>query len=276
MKVPFAKMQSLGNDFVVVDAVTRDLRLDAGSIRRIADRRLGIGCDQLLVAEKPNDSAFDFFFRVYNTDGSESGQCGNGIRCFHRFLLDQGLSNAETLRHQTITTAMTTHYREDGTVAVQMGEPSFAPATIPFAADVETPSYRLDVGTDALEIGAVSMGNPHAVLFQSSVDDAMVSSLGPKIEHHERFAKRTNVGFATVVDRETLNLRVHERGVGETLACGSGACAAVAVGIRQNRLDESVCVHLPGGQLSVQWEGIGHGLTLVGSADHVYDGEIAI
>lgn len=276
MHIPFVKMQSLGNDFVVVDAVNQKLKLDVETVRFLSDRRRGVGCDQLLVVEPATIADCDFFFRVFNTDGSESGQCGNGVRCFHRFLLEQGLTDSSTLRLQTTTTSMTTCMQSDGMVTVDMGEPVFDPASVPFLADNQASSYPLDVANGQFEIGAVSMGNPHAVLYSNNVDDQMVSTLGPVIECHDRFPQRVNVGFATVVDRSTIKLRVFERGVGETQACGSGACAAVAVGIRQKRLDESVTVHLPGGQLTVQWPGVGNALTMTGSADRVFDGEIKI
>lgn len=269
-------MQSNGNDFVVLDGVSKALRLDSSSIRKIADRRHGIGCDQLLVAEPATVADCDFFFRVYNTDGSESGQCGNGVRCFHRFLLEQGLSEHFTLRHQTTTTLMTTHMCDDGMVTVDMGEPVFAPAKVPFLASEAADVYPLSLSDRTLEIGAVSMGNPHAVVYVTDLDDKVVSTNGPLIESHDRFPERANAGFAQVIDRQNIRLRVFERGVGETLACGSGACAAVAVGIRQKRLDESVTVNLPGGHLSVQWRGAGTTMTLTGSAERVFDGEIGI
>jgi len=276
MRLSFVKMHSLGNDFIVVDAVRSNIKLTAESIRLLTDRRHGVGCDQLLVAEAASDVDCDFFFRVYNTDGSESGQCGNGVRCFHRFLIEQGLTTGSSIRHQTSTTTLITHTLDDAMVAVDIGEPIFEPARIPFLADAAENSYKLTVDDSVLSVGAVSMGNPHAVLFEDEVTDSMVAALGPKIENHSRFPKRTNVGFAQIVDRSRLNLRVFERGVGETLACGSGACAAVAVGVRQQRLDESVAVKLPGGELSVQWHGPGSRMTLVGSAERVFDGEIEI
>ncbi len=274
MPVSFVKMQSLGNDFVVIDAINQTLNLDAEFVRSLSDRRRGVGFDQLLVAERATVADCDFFFRVFNTDGSESGQCGNGVRCFHRFLLEQGLTTSTTLRHQTTTTSMTTHMQSDGMVTVDMGEPVFEPDRIPFRAETQAPGYSLATADAQFEIGAVSMGNPHAVIYSTNVDDQQVATVGAAIECHERFPQRVNVGFATVLDRSSIRLRVFERGVGETLACGSGACAAVAVGIRQQRLDESVTVHLPGGQLAVQWRGTGTAMTMTGSADRVFDGVI--
>jgi len=276
MSISFVKMQSLGNDFVVIDAINQKLNLTAESVRYLSDRRRGVGFDQLLAAEAATDADCDFFFRVYNTDGSESGQCGNGVRCFHRFLLEQGLTDSNTLRHQTTTTSMTTCMQSDGMVTVDMGEPRFEPSAVPFLADSQASAYPLAVLDTEVQIGAVSVGNPHAVLYLSQVENQQVAALGPAIERHDRFPDRVNVGFASVVDRATINLRVYERGAGETMACGSGACAAVAVGIRQQRLDESVTVHLPGGQLTVQWRGTGTAMTMTGSADRVFDGEIEV
>tara|TARA_B100001971_G_scaffold126494_1_gene116468 strand:- start:347 stop:1171 length:825 start_codon:yes stop_codon:yes gene_type:complete len=269
--LPFTKMHSLGNDFVMLDGVRTPLDLDAALVRQLADRNHGVGCDQLIVAQSAISDA-DFFMRIFNADGSESGQCGNGARCFGRFLIEQGLTECRELEIQTISTRIRLTVADGWQVTAQLAPPSFEPRDIPFNAPAVASDYPIVVGGETLRIGAVSMGNPHAVLIVDDIDAAGVDQLGPMLECHCDFPQRTNVGFAQVVDRQTLRLRVWERGVGETLACGSGACAAVAVCRLQERIDDTVCVTLPGGLLSVTWPGHGP-ISMNGPAVSVFDGQ---
>jgi diaminopimelate epimerase len=275
MEIPFTKMQSLGNDFVVMDGVTRPIALSPAHIAHIVDRHVGIGCDQLLVAERPRESA-DFRMRIFNSDGTEVGQCGNGARCFGRFLKEQSLTRADRVRVETLTTVLTVDVGLDDEVAVDMGVPEFDPGNIPFEAETEQPVYQLDLDDQSVEISAVSMGNPHAVVVVDRIEEAPVHELGPRIENHPRFPERANVGFLERVDSGHVKLRVYERGVGETRACGSGASAAMAVGRRLGWLDASVRVALPGGAVTCRWPGEGATLTLQGSAETVYHGRIEL
>jgi len=242
----FSKMHGLGNDFMVVDAVTQNVFFSPELIRRLADRHLGVGFDQLLVVEPPYDPELDFHYRIFNADGSEVAQCGNGARCFARFVRLKGL----------------------------MGEPNFEPSAVPFRANKAEKTYIMRAAEQTILCGVVSMGNPHCVIQVDDVDTAAVETLGPVLESHERFPERANIGFMQVVKREHIRLRVYERGAGETQACGSGACAAVAVGIQQGLLAEEVRVELPGGRLDIAWKGPGHPLYMTGPAVHVYDGFI--
>lgn len=275
MEIPFTKMQSLGNDFVVMDGVTRPIALSPAHIAQIVDRHLGIGCDQLLVAERSGESA-DFRMRVFNSDGTEVGQCGNGARCFGRFLKEQSLTGADRVRVETLTTVLTVDVGLDDEVSVDMGVPEFDPGKIPFEAESEQSVYRLDLEGQPVEISAVSMGNPHAVMVVDRIEEAPVNELGPRIEGHPRFPERANVGFLERVESGHVKLRVYERGVGETRACGSGASAAMAVGRRLGWLDDSVRVELPGGTVTCLWAGEGATLTLKGSAETVYHGRIEL
>ena len=269
-------MHGLGNDFVVVDCLSQSVSLQAQHIRAIADRRTGIGCDQLLLVEPPRQPDIDFHYRIYNRDGSEAEQCGNGARCFARFIRDQKLSGKATLKISTNTGVITVSRRTQSEYCVDMGEPNFNPAALPFEAAEERDSYDLETSQGVVQISAVSMGNPHAVLLVDDTARAAVSELGPAIETHSRFPQRVNVGFMQIVDRERIKLRVFERGVGETQACGTGACAAVAVGIRRGLLDQSVAVELTGGTLSIQWPGPNQSLTMTGPASNVFDGKISL
>ena len=244
----FSKMHGLGNDFMVVDAVTQNVFFSPELIRRLADRHLGVGFDQLLVVEPPYDPELDFHYRIFNADGSEVAQCGNG-----RMVL-------------TVT--------DDDLVRVNMGEPNFEPSAVPFRANKAEKTYIMRAAEQTILCGVVSMGNPHCVIQVDDVDTAAVETLGPVLESHERFPERANIGFMQVVKREHIRLRVYERGAGETQACGSGACAAVAVGIQQGLLAEEVRVELPGGRLDIAWKGPGHPLYMTGPAVHVYDGFI--
>jgi diaminopimelate epimerase len=272
MRLRFSKMHGLGNDFVVFDAVSQDVPLTPELVRKIADRRFGIGCDQVLLAEPARDLGVDFHYRIYNADGGEVAQCGNGARCLARFVLDQGLSDKQELIVSTALDTMRLVMRSDGQVRVNMGRPRLEPSNVPFKATVRAPRYRLLVADTEVEIGAVSMGNPHAVLQVGSVDVAPVETLGAAIEGHAAFPERVNVGFMEIVDRNHIQLRVFERGVGETLACGSGACAAVVCGRLQALLDDSVTVSLPGGDLEIHWSGGEQPVYLTGPAQHVFDG----
>jgi diaminopimelate epimerase len=274
MALRFSKMHGLGNDFVVVDGVRQQVALDAATVRRIADRHTGIGCDQLLLVEPPPDDTVDFRYRIFNADGSEVEQCGNGARCFARFVRDQGLTDARTLRVATSAGTLLLEVGEDDQVTVDMGVPELAPERIPFDAPTREPCYRLATEQGEVTFGAVALGNPHAVLMVNDTDTAPVATLGPLLESHPRFPARVNVGFLAVVDRGHARLRVYERGVGETRACGSGACAAVVVGRLQGLLDTTVAVDLTGGRLVISWLGEGEPVRMTGPAAHVFEGVI--
>ncbi|VTT27769.1 diaminopimelate epimerase [Klebsiella pneumoniae] len=270
----FSKMHGLGNDFMVVDAVTQNVYFSPELIRRLADRHLGIGFDQLLIVEPPYDPDLDFHYRIFNADGSEVAQCGNGARCFARFVRLKGLTNKSDIRVSTQNGRMVLSVNQDELVCVNMGEPNFEPQQVPFRANKAESIYLMRAAEQTIMCGVVSMGNPHCVLQVESIQTATVEVLGPVLESHERFPERVNVGFMEVVSREHIRLRVYERGAGETQACGSGACAAVAVGIQQALLSEKVRVDLPGGTLHIAWKGPGHPLYMTGPATHVYDGFI--
>lgn len=274
-QIPFTKMQGLGNDFVVLDGVRNTLALSTADYRAIADRHFGIGCDQLLLVEPAQDSANDFRYRIFNADGGEVEQCGNGARCFARFVYDQGLTQKTQLRVETLKGVITPTLHADGLVTVDMGLPRFVPAQIPFAAPEEALSYPLEV-LDAegqagqATISVVNMGNPHAVLLVDDVATASVALLGPQIESHQRFPERVNAGFMQVQNRQQIALRVYERGAGETLACGTGACAAVVAGIRLGLLDSKVTVQTRGGALTIEW--LGDAVSMTGPAETVFSG----
>ncbi|AVJ15799.1 diaminopimelate epimerase [Serratia rhizosphaerae] len=270
----FSKMHGLGNDFMVVDAVTQNVYFSPELIRRLSDRHLGIGFDQMLVVEPPYDPELDFHYRIFNADGSEVAQCGNGARCFARFVRLKGLTNKRDIRVSTQTGRMVLSVTDDDRVCVNMGEPNFEPQAVPFRAAKAEKTYIMRAAEHTVLAGVVSMGNPHCVLQVDDVKTAKVELLGPVLENHERFPERANIGFMQVVSREHIKLRVYERGAGETQACGSGACAAVAVGIQQELLSEEVHVELPGGSLHIRWKGPGTPLFMTGPATHVYDGFI--
>lgn len=270
----FSKMHGLGNDFMVVDAVTQNVFFSPELIRRLADRHQGVGFDQLLVVEPPYDPDLDFHYRIFNADGSEVSQCGNGARCFARFVRLKGLTNKREIRVSTANGRMVLTVTDDELVRVNMGEPNFEPSQVPFRANKAEKTYIMRVAEQTVLCGMVSMGNPHCVIQVDDVDTAAVETLGPLMESHERFPERANIGFMQIVKREHIRLRVYERGAGETQACGSGACAAVAVGIQQGLLAEEVRVELPGGRLDIAWKGPGQPLFMTGPAAHVYDGFI--
>jgi diaminopimelate epimerase len=276
MTLRFTKMHGLGNDFVVFDAITQTVAPTPEQCRRLADRRFGIGCDQILLVEPPRNPETDFHYRIFNADGSEVEQCGNGARCFARFVLDKGLTDKREIPVGTAAGDIRLRAEEDGLVRVDMGSPVFEPARIPFVAEAMARRYRLEVGGQTLDIGAVSMGNPHAVLLVEDVDTAPVLELGPLIETHPRFPQRVNAGFMQILDPEHIRLRVYERGTGETLACGTGACAAIAVGRHWRRLAERVRVSLPGGDLVVEWPSASRPIWMTGPAVTVFEGEIDV
>jgi len=276
MKIRFAKMQGQGNDFVVLDAVRQDIKLTADQVRRIADRHFGVGCDQLLVVEKARTLDTDFRYRIWNADGGEVEQCGNGSRCFAIFVRAEGLTSKSAIRVETASGVIVPEILPTGQVMVDMGAPRFAPAEVPFEASGERITYPLDVAGTRVEVGVLSMGNPHAVQVVDDVDRAPVTTQGPLIEHHPAFPKRVNAGYLQVVSRNRVRLRVWERGAGETLACGTGACAAVVSGIRRGLLDAEVRVATRGGELIVRWPGDGAPVMMTGDAVRVFDGEIEI
>ena len=272
----FSKMHGLGNDFMVVDGVTQNVFLTEEIIQKLADRHRGIGFDQLLLVEPPYDPELDFHYRIFNADGSEVSQCGNGARCFARFVTLKGLTNKQDIHVSTAKGKMVLSLKENGQVRVNMGEPIWEPAQIPFTANKFEKNYILRTSLQTVLCGVVSMGNPHCVLQVEDIQTAPVNELGPLLENHERFPERANIGFMQVINRNHIKLRVFERGAGETQACGNGACGAVAVGIMQGLLDSKVQVDLPGGSLMIEWEGVGHPLYMTGDATHIYDGFVKL
>ncbi len=276
MKLKFSKMHGLGNDFVVLDGIRQPVSLTPAQLRFLADRNFGIGCDQILLVEKPSQVGDDFRYRIFNADGSEVEQCGNGARCFVRFVHDVGLTDKREIRVETQTGIIVPRLEENGNVTVDMGIPRFLPNEIPFLHDDDVIIYSLDVADETLEISVVSMGNPHAVQVVNCVDGAPVADHGPLIESHERFPQRVNAGFMQVIDRQAIKLRVYERGSGETLACGTGACAAVVTGIRRGLLDSPVRVTTRGGDLTIAWGGSGQPVLMTGPAVTVFSGEIEL
>lgn len=273
MKLKFTKMQGLGNDFVVLDGINQPVNLDRQQIRLLADRHFGIGCDQLLLVEKAEGEA-DFRYRIFNADGGEVEQCGNGARCFVRFVHDHGLTQKNEIRVETLSGVISPQLEVNGNVTVNMGQPVFEPEEIPFVAEKSAPAYQLELQDKPVTISALSMGNPHAVHVVPDVENAPVAAEGALIEVHPRFPKRVNVGFMQVIDRGHIKLRVFERGAGETLACGTGACAAVVAGINLGLLDHQVVVSTRGGELTISWQGHGEPVWMTGPAVTVFEGEI--
>lgn len=276
MQLKFTKMHGAGNDFVVIDLISQRCKLRARDIRHLADRHFGVGCDQVLVVEPPSSPDADFRYRIYNADGGEVEQCGNGARCFARFVREKRLTSKRVITVEVAHGTIELRVRDKHQIEVNMGLPVLEPASIPFAADQQAASYSLTVASQDLEIGAVSMGNPHAVLVVDNVDAADVTGLGPQIESHRQFPERTNAGFMQLVSRSEIRLRVFERGAGETLACGTGACAAVVYGISRGWLEDTVTVELPGGKLSIAWAGEGQPVLMTGPTAVVYEGSIRI
>jgi len=283
MKLKFTKMHGAGNDFIVVDAINQQVDLSIDQWRRLADRRFGIGADQILVVERPTDAGVDFRYRIFNNDGGEVEQCGNGSRAFVRFVVDKGLTQARSIRVQTMSGIINPRLEDDGSVTVDMGAPRLVPAEVPFdetglagMVQGDDTLWPLPVGDDTVFVSVVSMGNPHAVQVVDDVDAAPVEETGPLIERHVRFPKRVNAGYLQVIDRHHIRLRVFERGAGETLACGTGACAAVVAGIRRGLLDSPVRVSARGGELSIAWAGPDQPVYLSGPAVSVFEGEVEI
>lgn len=298
MKLRFTKMQGLGNDFVVIDGIRQRVDLTAEQIRRLADRRFGIGCDQVLIVEKPRSENVDFYYRIYNADGHEVEQCGNGARCFVKFVRAQGLTELTQIRVATACGTITPRLESDGTVTVDMGVPRFALADIPCnvkvakrlleaplsrvsgrgaggegSADSESLLQELTIGKQVITVAVLSMGNPHAVQTVPDIDAAPVTTQGPLIENHPLFPQRVNAGYMQIIDPHTIKLRVWERGAGETLACGTGACAATVAGIRQVLLESPVRVEMRGGALTIAWAGMGQPVMMTGPAETVFEGE---
>jgi diaminopimelate epimerase len=276
MKIEFTKMHGLGNDFVVLNAVTQPLSVTPAQVRFIADRHIGIGCDQVLLVEKPTSATADFKYRIFNADGSEVAQCGNGARCFARFVRDKNLSTKEEIRVDTDSGQLLLKLTADGLVTVNMGVPRHLPAEIPLQTETEALLYHLAINGQVIDFGAVSMGNPHAVIQVTDVNVAPLDTVGAMLESHPFFPQRANIGFMQIIDRQHIKLRVFERGAGETLACGSGACAAVVIGREQQLLDEAVTVQLPGGTLQIRWAGRGTPVEMTGPAVSVFEGQIAL
>ncbi len=274
MRVNFSKMHGLGNDFIVIDALSQNLNLNPDVIQHLADRRYGIGCDQLLIIEPPTQPDIDFNYRIFNADGGEVEQCGNGARCLGKYVRDKKLTGKKNIKVQTSNSDIVINIVDPNTVQVDMGIPVFEPEKIPFVTDQQQQTYILEHEKGQSEISAVSMGNPHAVLTVENIETADVESLGPVIEAHSRFPERVNVGFMQILSANAIKLRVFERGVGETSACGTGACAAVASGIHRGILSNSVDVALPGGHLQIEWQGNNHHLFMTGDANHIYEGRI--
>jgi len=274
--INFTKMHGLGNDFVVIDAINQHVGLTAGQIRQLSDRHFGIGFDQLLLVEKPASDNADFKYRIFNADGSEVAQCGNGARCFARFVRDKQLTDKDEIRVDTNSGQLLLHLDEDDLVTINMGIPRHAPDEIPMLVEEESKYYTVAVNGTERAFGAVSMGNPHAVLQVNDIKTAPVAELGSELERHPVFPERANIGFMQVVDRQHIRLRVFERGTGETLACGSGACAAAVIGIEHNLLDHDVFVELPGGELKIGWSGRGNPVFMTGPAVSVFDGTLTL
>jgi diaminopimelate epimerase len=276
MKVNFTKMQGIGNDFVVIDRVTTSITLTTAQIQHIANRFFGVGCDQLLMVEKSDTANVDFRYRIFNADGGEVEHCGNGARCFVRFVVDKGLTKKHQITVETASGIIILKLQPNGDVVVDMGPPNLEPDSLPFLAAQRQPQYTLRLTDGVIPISAVSMGNPHAVVLVDNVETAAVSKLGPQIESHSQFPQHVNAGFMQVVNSHEINLRVYERGSGETLACGTGACAAVVSGIQLNLLQSPVLVNMRGGQLQIEWAGETQSVMMTGPAEIVFEGQIEL
>jgi diaminopimelate epimerase len=274
MQLKFTKMQGAGNDFVVIDAYSSPISLNSMQIEKLANRYFGVGCDQLLLVEKTSTPNVDFRYRIFNADGGEVEQCGNGARCFVRFVVTKGLTNKREIVVETASGVISLKLQDDGQVIVNMGKPRFEPAQIPFLAESRQNQYAFKLKDQTISIAAVSMGNPHAVTLVDNVETANVSVLGPQIESHASFPHRVNVGFMQIVNQHEVKLRVYERGSGETLSCGTGACAAVVSGIQLGLLNSPVLVNTRGGQLKIEWQG--DAVMMSGPAEIVFEGQIEI
>jgi len=269
-------MHGLGNDFVVIDGINQQIHLTAEQIRFLSDRHFGVGCDQLLLVEKPISDNAEFKYRIFNADGGEVAQCGNGARCFARFVREKGLSSSDEIVVDTDAGQLVLQFDRDGSITVNMGVPKHQPAQIPLNVDEQASRYKAKLMETEIEFSAVSMGNPHAVIRVDDVASAPVASVGAQLERHGLFPERANIGFMQVVNRQQVKLRVYERGAAETLACGSGACAAVVAGIELGLLEHDVQVSLPGGELKINWLGRGHPVLMTGPATSVYEGQIQL
>ena len=276
MEINFSKMHGLGNDFVVIDAINQQIDLTAEQIRFMADRHFGIGCDQLLLVEKPVKGNADFKYRIFNADGGEVAQCGNGARCFARFVRDKNLSDKDEIIVDTDAGQLVLRFDDEGLIAVNMGIPRHQPSQIPLLMPEEAKLYSVILEERKIDFAAVSMGNPHAVIQVDDVAVAPLDTIGAEMERHPLFPERANIGFMQIINRQCIKLRVYERGAAETLACGSGACAAAVAGIEQNLLDQDVRVRLPGGELKINWLGRGQPVFMVGPAVLVYEGQIEL
>ncbi|HEU4816695.1 diaminopimelate epimerase [Janthinobacterium sp.] len=287
MKLHFTKMHGAGNDFIVIDAINQQIDFTPAQWQRLADRRFGIGADQILVVEKPRLPGCDFRYRIYNNDGGEVEQCGNGARAFVKFVSEKGLSSKSSIRVETMAGVIAPRLEPDGSITVDMGAPELDPALVPFdaaglagVAEGSDTLWPLDLAlpgqTAPVLVSVVSMGNPHAVQVVDDVDAQDLEQSGPRIEHHPRFPRRVNAGYMQIVDRQHVKLRVFERGAGETLACGTGACAAAVAGILRGRLDSPVRISARGGELSIAWQGPGHPVLMTGPAVTVFEGTIEL
>lgn len=282
MLIKFTKMHGLGNDFMVVDMISQHAHLRAEQVKKLSDRHFGIGFDQLLLVEPPGRPDVDFRYRIFNADGSEVEQCGNGARCFARYVIDNKLTTKNRIRVETSNGIIELEVTSDGRVVVDMGAPILIPAEIPFIADGLSAEYEIEIwpsdneNAEKVTVSTVSMGNPHCVLLTDDIKSAPVETLGPLLESHERFPNKVNVGFMEIIHRRFVHLRVYERGVGETMACGTGACAAVVAGQLRGLLDSSVEVKLPGGNLQIEWLGDGHSVMMKGPATSVFDGQVRV
>ena len=276
MHIRFTKMQGIGNDFIVIDGYSQSIQLSTAQIRQLADRHFGVGCDQLLLVEKPVNQAADFRYRIFNADGGEVEQCGNGARCFVRFVYEKKLTEKTLICVETANGLIYPKLEDNGLVTVNMGIPQFEPAQIPFITEAASLTYELNINHDKVEMSVVSMGNPHAVQIVADIDIAPVKTQGALIENHQSFPQRVNAGFMQILSTHEIRLRVFERGTGETLACGTGACAAAVAGIRLNKILSPVTVLMQGGTLSISWEGNSSPVMMTGPAESVFDGEINI
>lgn len=276
MQLRFTKMHGLGNDFMVLDLISQHAHIQPKHVRLWGDRKTGVGFDQLLIVETPSTPDVDFRYRIFNADGSEVEQCGNGARCFARFVFDKRLTVKKQIRVETRGGIIELLLKGDGQVRVDMGAPRLQATEIPFIAETETLSHAVQVEGETVELAVVSMGNPHGVLRVADVDQAPVLTLGPKLECHPRFPQKANIGFLQIIDAQRARLRVWERGVGETRACGTGACAAAVAGIRQGWLKSPVSIELPGGLLNIEWDGVGQSVLMTGPATRVYEGQVRV
>lgn len=276
MQINFSKMHGLGNDFVIIDNVTNNVFITMDQIKHMAHRHYGIGFDQLLVVEPPYDPDLDFHYRIFNADGKEVNQCGNGARCFARYVSMKGLVNKQKIQVSTKSGKLVLYLNHNGDITVNMGHADFEPKRIPFKANNIEKTYILRAADQTFLCGVVSIGNPHCIIQCDDLNQLDINKIGPLLEKHERFPEQTNVGFMQINSPNHINLRVWERGVGETLACGSAACAAVVIGQQQKKLDKQVTVALTGGNLQIRYKGLGDTIMMTGPATHVYDGKINI